>query len=116
MFHCVGVRLEDQHLRRFFIRPDGFGGKEPFQEAVITAVNFGETAAGSVATAVKDRCADENKDISPTVSSMIKEKSFMDDCMLNAKYNENIDDNIKLAEEIMSRGNFHFKEWNKCSK
>ena len=106
MFHAVPVREEDQHLRRFFIRPDGFGGKEPYREAVITTINFGERAAGTIATAVKNRCASDNKEISPKVSSMIINESFMDDCMLKAKYEENIDENIKHAEKIMAQGNF----------
>ena len=52
------------------------GGKEPFEEAVITVINFGEKAAGSIATATKDRCADENVQVSPKVAKMIKEKCF----------------------------------------
>ena len=59
MFNQIKVREEDQHLRRFFARPDGFAGKDDFREAVITCINFGEKAAGGVATAVKDRCAQE---------------------------------------------------------
>ena len=63
MFNQIKVREQDQHLRRFFVRPDGFDGKEPLREAVITCINFGEKAAGGVATAVKDRCAEDNKEI-----------------------------------------------------
>ena len=111
MFNQIQVRLQDQHLRRFFVRPDGFGGKEPFEEAVITVINFGEKAAGSIATATKDRCADENVQISPKVAKMIKEKCFMDDVNIDAKYTENLDDNIAKAEEIMKNGNFVFKKW-----
>ena len=116
MFHAVAVRPKDQHLRRFFARPDGFGGKEPLQEAVITTINFGEKAAGSVATAVKNRCADENKNEAPKVSASIKEESFMDDVMVKAKYDENIDDNIAHAENIMAKGNFRFKAWIKSGQ
>ena len=111
MFNQIEVRLQDQHLRRFFVRPDGFGGKEPFEEAVITVINFGEKAAGSIATATKDRCADENVQVSPKVAKMIKEKCFMDDVNIDAKYTENLDDNIAKAEEIMKNGNFVFKKW-----
>ena len=32
------------HARKFLVRPDGFGGKEPFSVVVVVAVNFGETS------------------------------------------------------------------------
>ena len=113
MFNQIAVREEDQQLRRFFIRPDGIAGKEPFKEAVITCINFGEKAAGGVATAVKDRCADDNQDISPKVAAMIKDKCFMDDINVDAKYTENLDVNISKAEEILENGGFEFKKWNR---
>ena len=113
MFNQIAVREEDQHLRRFFVRPDGIGGKGPYREAVITCINFGEKAAGGVATAVKDRCADENQDISPKVSKMIKKKCFMDDINVDAKHKEDLEENIKKAEEILDNGGFSFKKWNR---
>ena len=111
MFNQVGVRPQDQHLRRFFVRPDGFGGKEPFRVAVITCINFGEKAAGGVATAVKNRCAEENSHICPEVAEHIQHKCFMDDINITAKYKENLDDKISKAEEIMKKGGFSFKKW-----
>ena len=35
----------------------------------------------------------------------------MDDMNIKAKYNENLYENIKKAEEIMALGGFTFKEW-----
>ena len=67
MFNQIAARIKDQHLRRFFVRPDGFGGKEPFK----IAVNFGEKAAGGVTVAVKDRCADDNRQIGPNVADLL---------------------------------------------
>ena len=52
------------HLRRFFIRPDGFGGNQPWQMAVPTCVNFGESAVPAVATKVKNRAAEDYSHIS----------------------------------------------------
>ena len=111
MFNRCEAREIDMHLRRFYVRPDGIGGKEPFQIAAITVINFGECAAGNIATAVKNRTATDNAHINPEVSKMIKNDCFMDDCFLNAKYGENIDDKIKDAEAIMAEGGFPFKEW-----
>ena len=111
MFNQIKVRKQDQHLRRFFLRPDGFDGKEPFQEAVITCINFGEKAAGGVATAVKDRCAEENSKICPKVAKNIQNDCFMDDVNVDAKYNEDIDEKTAKAEEIMKEGGFQFKKW-----
>ena len=73
------------------MRPDGFDGKEPLREAVITCINFGEKAAGGVATAVKDRCAEDNKETHPEVAKNIQKDCFMDDVNVTAKYDENID-------------------------
>ena len=67
------------------MRPDGFAGKEDFREAVITCINFGEKAAGGVATAVKDRCAQENSGIHPEVAINIQKDCFMDDVNVSAK-------------------------------
>ena len=111
MFNNIDVRLEDQHLRRFFIRPDGIGGKEPYKIAVITKVNFGERAAGSVATAVKNKCADQNKEINTDVAKMIKKDCFMDDMNINAKYNESLDKNTFDADQILAKGGFRVKSW-----
>ena len=111
MFNQIAARMKDQHLRRFFVRPDGFGGKEPFKIAVITCINFGEKAAGGVAVAVKDRCADDNRQISPKVADMLKNKCFMDDVNIGAKYTEDLNENISKAEEIMKNGGFSFKKW-----
>ena len=111
MFNQVGVREQDQHLRRFFVRPDGFGGKEPFKVAVVTCINFGEKAASGVATAVKNRCAEENNHICPEASENIQNKCFMDDINIDAKYNQNLDEKISKAEEIMKKGGFSFKKW-----
>ena len=116
MFNQIRVRDEDQHLRRFFIRPDGFAGKEDFKEAVITCINFGEKAAGGVATAVKDRCAQENSEIHPEVAKNIQKDCFMDDVNVSAKYTESIDEKIAKAEEIMSKGGFKFKAWVKSGQ
>ena len=35
----------------------------------------------------------------------------MDDCFVNSKYDENINDKIELAEKIMAEGGFPFKGW-----
>ena len=106
MFNSIKVREQDQHLRRFFVRPDGFDGKEPFREAIITCINFGEKAAGGIATAVKDRCAEDNKEIDPHVAKNIQKDCFMDDVNVDAKYDENLDEKIIKAEKIMSEGGF----------
>ena len=111
MFNQLDVREQDMHLRRIYVCPDGFGGKEPWKIAVVAVVNFGEKAAGNLATAVKNRTAKDNEQISPEVSKMIRKDCFMDDVNVKAKYNENLDDNIKKAEEIMALGGFTFKEW-----
>ena len=101
----------DANLRRFFIRPDGFGGKEDWKVAAVMVINFGETAAGSIATAVKNRTAEENAHLGPEVSKMIVKDCFMDDVNISGKYGENIDVKIKQAEAIMAEGGFKFKEW-----
>ena len=62
MFNQIAVRPKDMHLRRFFFRPD-----------------VGETAAPTVATKVKNRAADDNKNISEKVAKMIKKNCIMDD-------------------------------------
>ena len=111
MFNQIKVRKQDQHLRRFLVRPDGFGGKEPFQTAVITCINFGEKAAGSVATAVKNKCAEDNKAICPEVARNLVDDCFMDDVNVDCKYDEDIDEKISKAEQIMSLGGFQFKKW-----
>ena len=111
MFNQISVRDQDMHLRRFFLRPDGFGGKQEWRVAVPTVVNFGETAAPAVATKVKNRAANDYKHISPAVSSMIIEKCIMDDINIDCKYTENIDDNIQKAEQILAHGKFSFKQW-----
>ena len=111
MYNQCEVRDIDIHLRRFFIRPDGFGGKEAWKVAAVMVVNFGETAAGNIATAVKNRTADENAHLGPDVSKMIVKNCFMDDVNINCKYEENIDTKIKQAEAIMAEGGFIFKEW-----
>ena len=116
MFNQVKVRDKDQHLRRFFCRPDGFCGKEDFQVAVITVINFGERAGGGVATAAKDRCADDFGHISPPVATMIKKDCFMDDIQIKAKHEESLDDNIKKAEDILANGSFSFKSWVKSGE
>ena len=111
MFNQIKVRKQDQHLRRFLIRPDGFGGKQPFQTAVITCINFGEKAAGSVANAVKNRCAEDNKAICPKVARNLVDDCFMDDVNVDCKYDEDINEKISKAEQIMSLGGFQFKKW-----
>ena len=75
---------------------------------------FGEKAAGSIATAVKDKIAIDNEHISPEVSKMIINNCFMDDVNIKAKYEENLDDNVTKAEAIMEQGGWKFKEWTKC--
>ena len=111
MFNQIKVRDKDVHLRRFFMRPDGIGGVEPWRVAAPTVVNFGETAAPSVATMVKNRTADDYQHISIPVADMIKNKCIMDDIFIDCKYTEDINDNIQKAEEILSHGNFSFKKW-----
>ena len=113
MFNQCEVRDIDVHVRRFFVRPDGLGGKEPFKVAAITVVNFGEKPAGNIATAIKDKTAKDNESISPEVSKMIINECFMDDCFISAKYDEDIDVKTKKAEEIMEQGGFRFKNWTK---
>ena len=101
MFNQIAVRDQDMHLRRFLYRPDGFGGSQPWKTAVPTCVNFGETAAPSIATKVKNRTADDNIHISPSVADMIKHNCIMDDINITCKYIENINDNIAKAEKIL---------------
>ena len=73
------------HLKRFFERPDGFGGKEPFKVAVVTVVNFGERDAGNISTAFKNKIAKANEHI-------IGERVLhMDDINVRAKYGENLE-------------------------
>ena len=111
MFNQIAVRKKDMHLRRFLYRPDGFGGVKPWQVAVPTCVNFGETAAPSIATKVKNRAAHDYQDISKPVADMIIHNCVMDDINITCKYVENINDNIEKAERILGNGNFKFKQW-----
>ena len=111
MFNQIAVRDQDMHLRRFYMRPDGFGGTQPWRVAVPTCVNFGETAAPSVATKVKNRTAEDNKEISETVAKMIVNNCIMDDINVDCKYEEDINENIKKAEQILANGKFSFKKW-----
>ena len=105
MFNRCETRDIDMHLRRFYVRPDGFGGKELFRIAAIRVVNFGEKSAGNTAT------SEDNAHISPEVSKMIINDCFMDDCFVNSKYEQDINDKIELAEKIMAEGGFPFKGW-----
>ena len=111
MFNQISVRSQDMHLRRFFLRPDGFGGNQEWRVAVPTCVNFGETAAPAVATMVKNRAATDFKHISPSVSNMIIHNCIMDDINIDCKYTEDIDVNIQKAEQILGHGKFSFKQW-----
>ena len=111
MFNRIKVQDLDMHLRRFLVRPDGLGGKLDWKIAVPTVVNFGETAAPAVATAVKNRAADDNKHISEEVAMMIKRDCIMDDINVSAGYDQSLDENIKKAEQILAPGNFSFKSW-----
>ena len=58
------------NVRRFFVRPDGFGGKGQFRVAAMTVINFGEKSAGNIATCIKNKTAKENEEINPEVSKM----------------------------------------------
>ena len=116
MFNRIQVREQDIHLRRFFMRPDGLGGVQPWKVAACTVVNFGETAAPSIAIKVKNRCADEFGKESPEVTDQIKRHCIMDDINISCKYTENIDERIKKAEEILANGNFSFKQWIKAGE
>ena len=116
MFHQIQVRDQDMHLRRFFWRLDGFGGSEPWRIAVPTSVNFGETAAPTIATKVKNRAAEDYKDISEDVSKMIIKNCIMDDINIDAPYSGNLDDNIDKAEKILKNGKFTFKKWIKSGE
>ena len=98
-------------MRRFFNHPNGFEGKEDWRVTAVMVIIFGETAAGSITTAVKNRTAEENAHLGPEISKMIVKDCFMDDININAKYDENIEIKIKQAEAIMAEGGFKFKEW-----
>ena len=116
MFQQIKVRPKDMHLRRFYMRPDLFGGKQDWKVAIPTVVNFGETAAPGIATIVKNKTADDYKHISPEVAMMIKKDCVMDDINISAKYCENLDENIRKAEEILAPGKFTFKKWIKSGQ
>ena len=116
MFNQCEVREQDMHVRRFFVRPDGFGGKEPWKIAVVTVVNFGEKSAGTIATAIKDKTARESEHITPDVCKMIIKNFVMDDVNISEKYGNDINVKIKQAEEIMANGGFRFKEWIKSGE
>ena len=111
MFQCVKVRPLDMHLRRFYMRPDLLGGKKPWKIAVPTCINFGEKAAPSVATRVKDRTADDNRSISPEIADTVKKNCVMDDINIDAKFSENLDEKIQKTELMLGKGNFKFKKW-----
>ena len=53
-------------------------------------INLRETAASSIATAVKNSTAEENAHLGPEVSKMITKDFFMDEVNINAKYDKNI--------------------------
>ena len=86
------------HLRRFLWRPDGLGGNHPWRIAVPTSVNFGETAAPTIATKVKNRAAEDYKHISEDVSKMIIRDCIMDDI------------NIKATDPELFFGRFRLKK------
>ena len=98
------------------MRPDGLGGVQPWRVAACTVVNFGETAAPSIAVKVKNRCADDFGQDSPQVTDQIKRHCIMDDINISCKYTENIDERIKKAEDILANGNFSFKGWIKAGE
>jgi len=78
---------------------------------VMSAVSFGDKPAGAIASLALRKTAQLHAHISPIAAKTITENSYVDDIVDSVENTSIAMEITEKAEEILSKGGFHIKEW-----
>ncbi|XP_043222567.1 uncharacterized protein LOC122381883 [Amphibalanus amphitrite] len=96
MFYQVAVPEEDRDVMRFLWWPGGDFSRDP-EEFRMTVHCFGASSSPSCANFALRKCADDKEDCDPEVSKAVKQKFYVDDCLVSV---ETPEDAVKMAKEL----------------
>ncbi|XP_058810967.1 uncharacterized protein LOC131675845 [Topomyia yanbarensis] len=108
MFHQIVIRPQDRQAQRFLWRDDS---TQPIQEYVMDVATFGSTCSPCSAHYVKNRNAEEWKDVYPQAAMAIIDNHYVDDYLDSVDTEEEA---IRLALEVKTvhaKGGFHIRNW-----
>ncbi|XP_058840949.1 uncharacterized protein LOC131696424 [Topomyia yanbarensis] len=108
MFHQIAIRPQGRQAQRFLWRDNS---TQPIQEYVMDVATFGSTCSPCSAHYVKNRNAEEWKDIHPQAAMAIIDNHYVDDYLDSVDTEEEA---IRLALEVKTvhaKGGFHIRNW-----
>ncbi|XP_062713750.1 uncharacterized protein LOC134290600 [Aedes albopictus] len=113
MFHQILIRPEDRQAQRFLWRDSA---TEPVQEYVMDVATFGSTCSPCSAQYVKNRNAEEWKQVYPDAAAAIVENTYVDDY---ANSSDTVAEAVRIAlevKEIHASAGFEIRNWLSSSK
>ena len=109
-YHQLKSAPLERSLRRLWIKPVlGMGSEEPFVEACMDTVSFGESLGGPAAQFAIFDTADDL--LSFDTANNLKENAFMDDLQILSYDDENIDSLVSEVDIALKQRNLAVKEW-----
>ena len=109
MYNSIRTRLLDQHCHRFLWREMDLN-KKP-DTYVITRVNMGDKASGSIATSALRKIAEMKAKEFPLESGILINSSYMDDIIDSTDTVESAQKITKNITHILKGADFHIKNW-----
>ncbi|XP_062713763.1 uncharacterized protein LOC115256765 [Aedes albopictus] len=113
MFHQILIRPEDRQAQRFLWRDSS---REPMQEYVMDVATFGSTCSPCSAQYVKNRNAEEWKQVYPDAAAAIVENTYVDDY---ANSSDSVEEAARIAlevKEVHASAGFEIRNWLSSSK
>jgi hypothetical protein len=111
MFHQIKVDEDDTNALRFLFR---FSQDEKIR--VFKVLPFGAKCSPVISQYVKNKVAEEYKNISPKTSSIILRNAYVDDIVMSTKSEIEATQQIVLVKKILLTGGFNFLKINSNSE
>ncbi|XP_062702635.1 uncharacterized protein LOC134285592 [Aedes albopictus] len=113
MFHQILIRPEDRQAQRFLWRDNP---EDPVREYVMDVATFGSTCSPCSAQYVKNKNAEEWKQVYPEAATAIVESTYVDDY---ANSSDTVEEAVRVALEVKkihASAGFEIRNWLSSSK
>ncbi|XP_066152186.1 uncharacterized protein, partial [Euwallacea fornicatus] len=108
MYRCIKIQESERKYQKILWRADA---KDPISVYKLNTVTYGTSSAPFQATRCLVELADQNKNIYPRTSEIIKHSFYMDDLLTSVNSEAEALEIYKELSEIMGQANFKLRKW-----
>ncbi|XP_066157628.1 uncharacterized protein, partial [Euwallacea fornicatus] len=112
MYRCIKIEENEREFQKILWRSNG---KDPVEVYKLNTVTYGTSSAPFQATRCLVELAEQNMNIYPRTSEIIKRSFYMDDLLVSVDSEAEAWDIYQELNEIMNQANFKLRKWSSNS-